>query len=78
MPAPTPNADQGKPDEKVDAPKPGPKVAPEPEPEAPADEAKVVEVTLVHPDLDAKVTVPKPSAEYTNFVRGYGYREATK
>lgn len=33
-------------------------------------------VTLVHPDHDAEVQVFKPSADYTNYVRGYGYREA--
>lgn len=33
-------------------------------------------VTLVHADHDATVQVLKPSADYTNYVRGYGYTEA--
>jgi len=33
-------------------------------------------VTLVHDDHDAVVKVLKPSADYTNYVRGYGYHEA--
>lgn len=33
-------------------------------------------VTLEHKDHDAKVQVLKPSADYTNYVRGYGYEEA--
>jgi hypothetical protein len=32
-------------------------------------------VTLVHDDHDAKVQVLKPSRDYTNYVRGYGYHE---
>lgn len=33
-------------------------------------------VKLVHPDHDGSVEVFKPSAEYTNYVRGYRYQEA--
>lgn len=46
----------------------------------PAAEAKPepVEVTLKHPVTDDTIKVAKPSADYTNFVRGYGYREVTK
>lgn len=33
-------------------------------------------VRLVHDDHDATVDVLKPSADYTNYVRGYGYHEA--
>ncbi len=33
-------------------------------------------VTLVHPEHEGSVEVFKPSAEYTNYVRGYGYQEA--
>lgn len=38
-------------------------------------ESGPVEVTLVHPDHGATVKVNKPSADYTNYVRGYGYKE---
>jgi hypothetical protein len=34
-------------------------------------------VTLAHPEHDGRVQVLKPSATYTNYVRGYGYREET-
>lgn len=32
-------------------------------------------VTLVHADHDGRVRVLKPSTDYTNYVRGYGYHE---
>jgi hypothetical protein len=32
-------------------------------------------VTLVHDDHDGRVQVLKPSTDYTNYVRGYGYHE---
>jgi hypothetical protein len=32
-------------------------------------------VTLVHAEHDAVVQVLKPSTDYTNYVRGYGYTE---
>jgi hypothetical protein len=35
-------------------------------------------VTLVHADHDTVVQVLKPSADYTNYVRGYGYSEKTE
>lgn len=43
-----------------------------------AEPAKVVpkSVKLVHPEHKTEVEVIKPSKDYTNYVRGYGYQEA--
>lgn len=55
--------------------KPKPAESPKTDPVAEQGSGTARKVTLVHPELGTKVQVTKPSMDYTNYVRSYGYQE---